>query len=95
MKRLHKIILLGSFTFFANVSFANAAGGLNKPIPKNNDSVVGATSNIVIFKMITTPAPATNSNSGSLKKAGKVARTSNSRPVSYTTPPIHWVKPYS
>ena len=42
---------------------------------KNNDTTVGIKSNIVIFRMIA--APASNNSSGSLRKAGKVARTSS------------------
>ena len=42
---------------------------------KNNDTTIGIKSNIVIFRMIATPA--TNNSNGSLKKAGKIARTSN------------------
>lgn len=43
---------------------------------KNNDTTLGIKSNIVIFRMIA--APETNGTNGSLRKAGKVARTSNS-----------------
>ncbi|MGZ4055356.1 MAG: hypothetical protein ACXVPU_04455 [Bacteroidia bacterium] len=93
MKNMYKVILLGLFTITVNFGHAASNGGLNKPSPKNNDSIVGSRSNIVIFKMITTPAPA-NTNNGSLKKAGKVARTSTSHSLSYS-PPVHFVKPYS
>lgn len=44
----------------------------------NNDSTPSLKSNIVIFKMITAPAAGSGNSNGSLKKAGKVARTSNS-----------------
>ena len=93
MKNMNKILFLFLFTSIANYGFANSTGGMHKPTPKNNDSIVNSKSNIVIFKMITTPAPA-NTNSGSLKKAGKVARTSGAHPVTYALP-IHYVKPYS
>jgi hypothetical protein len=44
-----------------------------------NDTAVEVKSNVVIFKLISTPiASTTSNNSGSLKKAGKVARTSYS-----------------
>lgn len=92
MKNMYKVILLGLFTLIVSSGSANTTGGLNRPTPKNNDSIVNSKSNILIFKMITTPAPA-NTN-GSLKKAGKVARTSNSHSLSFD-PPVHLVKPYS
>ena len=93
MKKMHKIVFLVLFTIIASYGHA-AAGGLNKPTPKNNDSLINTKSNIFIFKMITTPVSSTNPTSGSLKQAGKVARTSAPHPITYT-PPIHWVKPYS
>jgi hypothetical protein len=43
-----------------------------------NDTTVNFKSNIVIFKMIPSPAGNSANTNGSLKKAGKVARTSNS-----------------
>jgi hypothetical protein len=43
-----------------------------------NDTVVEVKSNVVIFKLISTPIASSTGNSGSLKKAGKVARTSYS-----------------
>lgn len=93
MKNTYKALFLGLFTFVVSHGFSNTTGGSNKPTPKNNDSIVNFNSNIVIFKMIATPPPS-NSNSGSLKKAGKVARTSNSHPLTYSLP-IHYVKPIS
>ena len=93
MKKMFKTILLGLFTVIVSYGHANSNGGSNKPTPKENDSIINSKSNIVIFKMITTPASA-NTNSGSLKKAGKVARTSSSHPLSYA-PPIHYLKPVS
>lgn len=92
MKKMYKTILLGLFTIIVSYGYANAKGGSNKPTPKNNDSIINSRSNIVIFKMITTPP--VNPNSGSLKKAGKVARTSTPHPLTYA-PPIHYLKPYS
>ena len=93
MKKMHKIITLVFFTMITGYGYSATEGGFNKPTPKNNDSLVNSKTNIVIFKMITTP-PSSTTNSGSLKQAGKVARTSASHPLTYT-PPIHWVKPYS
>jgi hypothetical protein len=43
-----------------------------------NDTLADVKSNVVIFKLISTSIASTTSNSGSLKKAGKVARTSYS-----------------
>ena len=81
MNRLTKIALVAFFSLIASRGFAKSSGDLKSPQPKNNDTNVTTKSNIVIFKMIPTPTPSnTNSNSGgSLKKAGKVARTSTSR----------------
>jgi hypothetical protein len=77
MKLFFKIILVFIFVIIADHASASNTGDFSKPAPKNNDSTtVTSKSNIVIFKMIPTPA---YSNTGSLKKAGKVARTSNSR----------------
>ena len=78
MKSISKIILFAFFTMVANYGFSKTTGDLNKPQPKNNDTTVLSTkSNIVIFKMI--PTPTYINSGGSLKKGGKVARTSNSR----------------
>ncbi|CAN5500241.1 hypothetical protein BH10BAC1_BH10BAC1_18260 [soil metagenome] len=77
MNRFSKITLVVFFSLIASQGFAKSSGDLNKPQPKNNtDTTVTTTSNIVIFKMI--PTPAASTNIGSLKKAGKVARTSTS-----------------
>ena len=79
MSRISKIIFTALFIFIANYGFSKGTGDMNKPVPKGNDSTITTKSNIVIFKMI--PSPTYNStNNGSLKKAGKVARTSISRP---------------
>ena len=59
------------FCLFSAQSKAAVTGGKGD----NTDSTTSLKSNIVIFKMMT-GAPATNN--GSLKTAGKVARTSNS-----------------
>ena len=62
--------------------FNNAiAGGIptnpeDKTNGNNTDTTNNLKSNIIIFRMITNPSPA--SSNGSLKKAGKVARTSSS-----------------
>ncbi len=77
MNTFSKIILSTLFTLIANYGFSKNTGDLSKPTPKGSDSTITTKSNIVIFKMI--PSPALNSNNGSLKKAGKVARTSTSR----------------
>lgn len=80
MKKLSRFILVCLFALLADKGFATSSGALSKPTPKNNDSTINIKSNIMIFKMITAPAP----NSGALKKAGKVARTSNSHSLSLT-----------
>lgn len=77
MNRISKLILTTLFIFVVNYGFSKGTGDLNKPGPKGNDSTITTKSNIVIFKMI--PAPTLSNNNGSLKKAGKVARTSSSR----------------
>jgi len=77
MKNLFKLFF---FVILINVtgSLKAAGKGTNPAIAegngKNNDTTVGIKSNIVIFRMIA--APASNSSNGSLRKAGKVARTS-------------------
>ena len=71
-----KVILTIFFSLITVYGYSKSTGDLNKPTPKSNDSVITTKSNIVIFKMIPSP---TYTNNGSLKKAGKVARTSNSR----------------
>lgn len=76
MKVFVKLICLS--VFMLSVGHASAAGvGGSAPKPDENDSTINSLkSNIVIFKMITSsPNPAA---SGSLKKAGRVARTSYS-----------------
>ncbi len=79
MNAFSKIILTALFSVIANYGYSKNTGDLSKPTPKGNDSTVTTKSNIVIFKMI--PSPTYNSTyNGSLKKAGKVARTSISRP---------------
>lgn len=78
MSRITKIIFTTLFIFIANYGFSKGTGDMNKPVPKGNDSTITTKSNIVIFKMI--PSPTLSTNNGSLKKAGKVARTSISRP---------------
>ncbi len=63
----------------SSFAFAASDGGTNpdKPDHTNTDTSVSLKSSIVIFKLIPTTVPSTNSsNSGSLKKAGKLARTS-------------------
>ena len=84
MKNFIKII---SFILLVNIAAKAKAGNkLENPIgPSNeietntNDSTTGIKSNIIIFQIITPPAPApANNQNGSLKNAGKVARTSYS-----------------
>ena len=73
-----------SFILFLAVSFqAKASGMRTTPDPyttPSSDSVGDVKNTTMIFKLISTPNAV--SNSGSLKKAGKVARTS----YSHTTP---------
>lgn len=82
MKISAKILFFFLLAFLANTSRSFAA-----PIKgKDSDSAASLKSNIAIFKMITSPAaPATTGKS--LKKAGSVARTSNS----HTTVPVKTV----
>lgn len=66
--------------FFALANTARSAEFITSPREKtggNNDTTTDLKSNILIFKMINTPS--SNSNKGGLKKAGKVARTSNTQ----------------
>ncbi|MCW3070530.1 MAG: hypothetical protein JWO44_420 [Bacteroidetes bacterium] len=78
MKNFAKILFLVLFALIANTS-----GSLAAPVKgKDTDSSASLRSNIAIFKMITSPAAAPASTTGkSLKKAGSVARTSNSHTV--------------
>ncbi len=82
MKNLIKIVAL---VLLLNIAAKATAGNKNgsNPAPanengSNNDSTVGIKSNIVIFKIISTPPIPINNSNGSLRKAGKMARTSNS-----------------
>lgn len=79
MKRFAKILLFLLFAFIVNStkSFAAPVKG------KDTDSSASLKSNIAIFKMITSPAVPVATGK-SLKKAGSVARTSNS----HTTAPV-------
>ena len=71
-----KVFFIISFCA-STVAFANGNGGTNpdKPEHPTSDTSVSLKSSIVIFKLIPS-TPATNTSSGSLKKAGKLARTS-------------------
>ena len=71
-----KVFFIISFCA-STVAFANGNGGTNpdKPEHPTSDTSVSLKSSIVIFKLIPS-TPATNTTSGSLKKAGKLARTS-------------------
>ncbi len=82
MKNLLKIFIL---VLFLNVTAKAMAGNKNgnNPLPSNenggnSDSTIGIKSNIVIFKIISTPPTPINNSNGSLRKAGKAARTSYS-----------------
>ena len=80
MKNLFKLFF---FVILINVtgSLKAADKGTNPATAegngRDNDTTVGIKSNIVIFRMIAAPANSNNNTNGSLKKAGKVARTSN------------------
>ena len=77
MNVFSKIVFVALFT--ASAGYVKAAGGETHTGNNNADTTVGIKSNIVIFKMITNSIiNSTGNSSGSLKKAGKVARTSNS-----------------
>ena len=83
MRNVFKILFL--VILFNIAAKANAGNkGVNpgvsseNSINNNNDSAIGIKSNIVIFKIISTPSSSNNNSNGSLKKAGKVARTSYS-----------------
>ena len=73
MTFLKKAILLTFFAIVAN-NFNASAGPISKG--KENDTS-NLKSNIVIFKMMTTPAAPAAPKGKTLKKAGSVARTSN------------------
>ena len=83
MKNIFKIFL---FVILLNIAATAKAGNnvivtdiTNEIETKSNDTVSGIKSNILIFKIISTPAPApVNNTNGGLKNAGKVARTSYS-----------------
>jgi hypothetical protein len=76
MKNLVRIIFLTLFVILVNnrISLAAATKG------KGNDTT-SIKSNIVVFKLITSPITPTPSSNKSLKKAGSVARTSGSHTV--------------
>jgi hypothetical protein len=76
MKNFAKILFLVLFAVIANTSRSLAA-----PVKgKDTDTSASLKSNIAIFKLITSPAPVPAAGK-SLKKAGSVARTSNSHTV--------------
>lgn len=82
MKNVLKIFLLVVLLNIAAKATAGNNGILNPGTPadngNNHDSTIGIKSNIIIFQIITTPALPANNSNGSLKKAGKAARTSYS-----------------
>lgn len=78
MKNSHLI-----FTFLLFIAAASAkATNPNEKTNPNSETSTEVKSNVVIFKIIPTQSTSdntsstSNNNSGSLKKAGKVARTS-------------------
>ena len=71
---LFTIILLTSIGYVK----AYAGGSKRGPGLDANDTTINLKSNIVIFRMIPTPTTNSTNTNGSLKRAGKVARTSNS-----------------
>jgi hypothetical protein len=73
MKKYLQISMITLFSLVAAKASATVTGGKSG----DNDSTTNLKSNIVIFKMMT--GTTTSGNNGSLKKAGKVARTSNSQ----------------
>jgi hypothetical protein len=74
MKKNIKILFIVLFSSVAG--FVKAGNSVSHSYKTSSDSTINAKSNIIIFKMLYA-APNTNSNE-SLKKAGKVARKSNS-----------------
>ena len=78
MKSIFKVLFIVLFTVqFIEAKAAIKTGNPNTTNivePGPSDSITDIKSNIVIFKLITTPSNTIN-NSGSLKKAGKIART--------------------
>jgi hypothetical protein len=80
MRNFAKILFLIVFAFLANTSYAAPVKG------KDSDSAASMKSNIAIFKMITSPTAPTTGKS--LKKAGSVARTSNSHSTVPATKPV-------
>ncbi|HSH65994.1 MAG TPA: hypothetical protein VLB84_09395 [Bacteroidia bacterium] len=85
--KTHQLFFI--FFFVIGLSHAKASSMLVKSEtnPTSNDTSLEVKSNVVIFKLIPTPVSATtntntNNFSGSLKNAGKVARTSYSHSTS-------------
>ena len=87
MNQITKILVL--FLFVVCISKTQAGNGTGtKPGPGgSSDTTVSIKSNIVIFKMIPNQQNTPTAVTGTLKKAGKVARTSNS-PTSLKMPII-------
>lgn len=83
---MNNFFKISIFVLLLNIAAkANAANnGTNNNVASennsitNSDSTTGVKSNIIIFKIIATPSPSSSPSNGSLKKAGKVARTSYS-----------------
>jgi hypothetical protein len=80
MKNILKIL----FVVLLTIQYLEAKAGVPAPTkgeePHPTDSITDIKSNIIILKLITTPSNTINTN-GSLKKAGKVARTSYSHSI--------------
>jgi hypothetical protein len=80
MKHFVKLFFLSLFLITAG----HAKAAVHKGNGNNSDSTASLKSNILIFKVITSPA--TGTTNGSLKQAGKVARTSNTHSSTKSAP---------
>jgi hypothetical protein len=78
MKKLTGIIVIFLFAVCMTTNARASSMLVKHETNPTNDTSVDVKSNVVIFKLISTPIASTINNSGSLKKAGKVARTSYS-----------------
>lgn len=78
MKKLTVVAVIFLFAMGVTKSAKASSMLVKHETNPTNDTVVEVKSNVVLFKLISTPVASNNNNSGSLKKAGKVARTSYS-----------------
>lgn len=79
MKKLTGIVVILFFAVGLTTRAKASSMLVDHETNPTNDTSVEVKSNVVLFKLISTPiASTTNTNSGSLKNAGKVARTSYS-----------------